>query len=607
MTAAAAGGGGGGFEGIDPPLLSQLMQSMKSGVNAAAPVAAGYMSRFSALGLDTRAISRLQHDYNWAQGQQSMLQRRYDLASHQPSGQWVNGMATSGAGALQYTTTQQAQAAGAKAGQQFTDGKISASQFLALLREHEYDPDWQTGAMRVLGQEGLWDLAHDDAIPYGSGGQPDMKALALAVAAAMANGVTFADPDEEDPGNDDISLLAPLLQYADFPPQVLATLGQQAMAPGNYMYAQQVWQALAASPEGSALFIKQNAPYIVEWINAGDHGGGLPDSDFYQFLAVLKAGTVGIKNTNAQLGGQAVSALVMAYYDDQGAHAPAQFDALYGQVIEDYWPDVMFSLTSMASDPNGKLKSPDGMQLSPDQWAAFVREAMWDPTSAAKLLAYAHAQDLYWVNKATNMPGNTGDSFALEGGLVAGFFDAQATWVYNKQGSNAGAWKSGVISAIGPVVGDIVNIVADPGKWASTVTTSAINWVTTSVLTGVVNGLPDGGGPPPPALTTWQSSYERIAVDAFDNATPQLEKEDPLLVALVDSTKNYDNGSFVVTAEGKQPRIMPPSQMNAQQLKAYNEWLSDPAVLAKTMDVGPAVAWGQGYWDYTGQEITTPQ
>lgn len=260
----AAGGSGGGFEGIDPPLLSQLMQSMKSGVGAATPVAAGYMSQFSALGLDTRAISRLQQDYNWAQGQQSMLQRRYDLASHQPAGQWENGMATSGAGELEYATTQQAQKAGANAAKQFNDGKISAAQFLALLREHEYDPDWQTGAMRALGQEGLWSLKEDDAIPYGSAGQSDIKALALAVAAAMANGVTFPDPDEEEPGSEDISLLAPLLPYANFPPQVLATLGREAMAPGNYMYAQQVWQALAASPEGSALFIKQNAPYIVE-------------------------------------------------------------------------------------------------------------------------------------------------------------------------------------------------------------------------------------------------------------------------------------------------------------------------------------------------------
>jgi hypothetical protein len=611
----AAGGGGGGFEGIDPPLLSQLMQSMKSGVSAAAPVAAGYMSRFSALGLDTSRVSRLQQDYNWAQGQQSMLQRRYDLASHQPSGQWVNGMATSGAGELEYTTPQQAQAAGANAGQQFKDGKISATEFLALLREHEYDPDWQTGAMRAIGQEGLWAIREDDAIPYGAQGQPDMKALALAVAAALANGVTFPGPAvEDDPGDEDLTLLAPLLAYANFPPQVLATLGKEAMAPGYAFYAPEVWAALEASPGAAAMFIQQNAPQIVWYINAGDHGGGLPDDQMTAFLGVLKAGTIDIRSSDPQLGGQAVTALVKAYYDDQGAHAPSQFDALYGQVIEDYWPDVMFSITSTATDPHGYLKSPDGMHLSPDQWAAFVREAMWDPTTAAKLLANAHAQDAYWLGQANKLPGNSGDSYALQAGLVAGFFDSQATWVYNKQGSNSGAWKSGVISAIGPAVGDAISLVTEPGQWASTFATSAINFIATNVLTGVVNGLPNGSGPPAPALSTWQGTHERNAVDAFDDATPQLIEEDNeqdpahQLQALVQSVQYYDKGSFVVKVKGKpNPQIMKPSQMSPQQLQAYNAWLNDPAVWAKTMDAGPDVAWGQGYWDYTGQENTTPQ
>jgi hypothetical protein len=333
------------FQGIDPQQLGQLMQSLRKGVNNAQPLVNSYMGRFRRLGLGTTAVTRLQQNYSWSQSQQGMLQRRYDLASHQPSGQWVNGMATSGAGGLRYTTRQQAQTAGANAGKQFRDGKISASQFLAMLRQHEDDPDWQTGAMRSLGQEGLWDIKESGAIPSGTRGQAQLKALALAVAAAMANGVTFPGPADEEPGSEDISLLAPLLQYADFPPQVLATLGKEAMAPGSYMYGQEIWQALAANPDGAALFIKQNASTIVPWINAGDHGGGLPDDQANALAAMLKAGTIGIKGTNPQLGGQAVSGLVAAVASNQSGHAAGAVDAAYGPIIQAHWPDVMFSGT----------------------------------------------------------------------------------------------------------------------------------------------------------------------------------------------------------------------------------------------------------------------
>jgi hypothetical protein len=602
----AAGGGGGGFEGIDPPLLSQLMQSMKSGVGAGAPVAAGYMSRFTALGIDTSRISRLQQDYNWAQGQQSMLQRRYDLASHQPSGQWVNGMATSGAGELEYTTPRQAQQAGANAAKELQDGKISYAEFMAMLREHEYDPDWQTGAMRTLGEQGLWNI-YNSGVPEGN--SADMKALALAVAAGMANGVTYPDPDDPETGSVDMVLIAPLLQYANFPPQVLATLGRENMNPLYNPEAQEVWAALAANPEAAALFVQQNASLIVNYVSAGNPIG-IPGDQVNAFLAVLNAGTIGIKKTDAQLGGQAVTALIEAYDNDQGAHASGPFDALYGKVIEDYWPDVMFSITSTASDPHGYLKSPDGMHLSPNQWAAFVREAMWDPTTAAGLLAYAHAQEWHWYKEGYGMPGNSGDSYGLQAGLVGGFFDAQATSVYNQQGSNAGAWKSGVDAAIGPAVSATVNIIADPGQAAATLVTSAISFFSASFLTGVVNGLPSGG-PTPPALSTWQQAHESGAVFAFDNATPQLIKEDDqddpadLLQGLVDSAKKYDNGSFVVP--GNPPQIMPVSKMTPQELQAYNAWLNDPAVMAKTLNEGVESAWSQGYYDYTGQEKTSPQ
>jgi hypothetical protein len=527
-----------------------------------------------------------------------MLQRRYDLASHQPSGQWVNGMATSGAGDLKYTTTQQAQKAGANAGQQFMDGKISASQFLALLREHEGDPDWQTGAMRALGQQGLWDLKEDDAIPYGSAGQSDIKALALAVAAAMANGVTFPDPDEEDPKSEDISLLAPLLQYANFPPQVLATLGKEAMSPGNNVYAPEVWAALAANPEAAAMFVQQNATQIVWYIHDGDHGGGLPSDETTAFFNVIKAGTLDIKNTDPKLGGQAVTALVQAYDNNSDAHAPGQFEALYGQVIKAYWPDVMFSLTAPASadDPHGYLTSPDGMRLTPAQWAPFIQEAMRDPKTSAMLLDIAHAQGSQWENVASQLAGgpDAGDSYEFDAGVVDGYFDYQAEQVYNQLGSEAGAWKNSVANYIGDFVGIGVDVVADPGAAAKTITVGITKDVITDVLQKGLDAIPTDGPPPPPQYSSWQGSWQSIAAKDFNNSDKHNLAGNPSRQALVASAAGQP---FLVN--GKIPAT---SKMTRQQLEAYNAWLNTPAVAQYLIATGGESAWIEGYDSTVTQE-----
>jgi hypothetical protein len=589
--------GGGSVVGIDPQQLTQLMTSLKNGVSSAQPLAGNYMSRFSDLGLDTSRISRLKQDYGWAQDQQPMLQRRYDLASHQPSGEWVNGMATSGASYLEYGTQAQAQAAGAKAAKDYLDGKISASQYFAMLEANSGDPDWQTGAGKTLGKDGVARLEQEayDTYPPNTDG---LKALALAVAAALANGVTFPySSDPEDKDTEDPSVLAPLLQYANFPPQALATLGKEAMAPGNYMYAPQIWKALAASPQGSALFIQQNAPQIVAWIHAGDHGGGLPDDQSAAFLAVLKAGTIGVKGSDPKLGGQALTALIKAYDANPGAHAPGSFQALYGDMVKAYWPDVMFSLTSKATgkdtDPHGYLSSPDGMQLSPDQWAPFVDEAMRDPKTGASLLEYAHAQGSYWQDKSTQAAGgpDAGDSYAFDAGVVNGYFDYQSKKVYDdlvKEGKEAGEWKDKVAEYLGEAVDIGVDVVVDPGEAAKTITVGVTKEVLKEATKFGVDAIPThGDSPPPPQYSTWQGNYANVASGDFNNSTPANLAGNPDRQALVDSAQGQP---FVVNG-----KILDPGQMNSQQLAAYNAWLSSPPVAKYVIHTGGVAAYQLGY------------
>src|SRR5258708_35682069 len=105
-----------------------------------------------------------------------MLPRRYGLASNQPSGQWVNGLATSGASYLEFSTQAQAQAAGAKAAKQLKDGNITYAQFYAeLLQEYKNDPDWATGAIKTLGPDYVGILEHETATPDDPAGRQNME------------------------------------------------------------------------------------------------------------------------------------------------------------------------------------------------------------------------------------------------------------------------------------------------------------------------------------------------------------------------------------------------------------------------------------------------
>jgi hypothetical protein len=588
----AASAGGGGFQGIDPQSLTTLMSTLKSGAGNAQPVAGSYLGQFSRLGLDTGPINKLLQDYGWAQGQLAMLQRRYDLASHQPSGQWVDGMATSGAGQLQYTTAGQAQTAGASAARQFTNGKISSADFLAMLRTHEDDPDWQTGAMRALGQQGLWDIK-EDGVPPGPEGQADLQALALAVATAMGNGVTFPDPDADDPGSEDVTLLAPLLQYAQFPPQVLATLGREAMAPGYSMYAPEVWSALAASPQGAALFLHQNMPQIMAYIRAGDHGGGLPSDQNSAFAAVITAGTAGIHGADPKLGAANVNALVTAFNATGSGPVPAPLEAAFGQVIRSYWPDVTYAVTSQQQG----TPAPDGMTLSAQDWAPFADEAMHDPATAAMLLGLAQRQRDYWMNQANAGSSAADYGYEYQAGLVTGFFDLQASQAYKSLGSPK-SWTDVVSSYAGDAADLAFDVAIDPGSAAKTAATDVSKDILDSAVSAFTSSLSQASPPAAPDYNGFQSANVRNATAAYNYATPQKTANNPGLAALVASAQNYGGGSFTA-------KINNPGSMTPAQKQAYNEWLSSPAVVGylyaasdSGQNNGLALAYNDGYNSY---------
>jgi hypothetical protein len=472
--------------------------------------------------------------------------------------------------------------AGARAGEQFEDGKITKARFFALLRAHDDDAGWQTGAMRILGSPGLARL--ENHVP-GTGQMHDqnMRALAMSVAAAMASGVTFPNTPAENPvfQPDDLSLIAKLLKYADFSPQVLASLGAEALIPVGQSPAEanDVWSALDANPQAAGLFIEQNALEIVTDISATVLA--TPIEDVNPLVAVLKAGTLGLKGADPTRAKNAVSALVQAYYNDQNAYAPPQFGALYGEIIKAYWPDVNYAVTNPST--LGGI-SPDGFHLTDEQWAPFVDEAMRNPNAAALVLACAHAQGYQYFQMQGQQPVIPNDPFkyARDAGKIDGYFDYQALRTYNQLNSeNRNSWKATLTNDLA-----LAAIWASPGPEVSIPASLGAD-VVLPMIDNVLDAH-NSVSPPAPSLNEMQ---QEIAIAYYNEAISGGTASNPTLQAVVRAanTANAQAQSVQEAAaqQGEKPdqapflepdgKIFPLNSMSPAQQAAFIDWLNATA------------------------------
>ena len=183
---------GGNFQGIDPSMLQQLIKSLSSGVTGAQPVASSYIGQFNRVGLDTGPIQKLLADYAWASQQQPMLNRRYSLASHQPSGDFTDGWTEEGAGTLFYTTTAAAKGAGtadAKQMQAYLDAHdwTGIQKELDAMSQNGDDADYMAAFFSQLGPKGLYALSE-----YAQGGPSSDAANEQEVQQIVGSGLAAA-------------------------------------------------------------------------------------------------------------------------------------------------------------------------------------------------------------------------------------------------------------------------------------------------------------------------------------------------------------------------------------------------------------------------------
>jgi hypothetical protein len=465
--------GGGDFRGINPDRLGDLIRVINTntgdGAAAAQPHLNSWMAHARRLQLDTSRLSKMTKHLSWAHDQLPMLRRRHSLAmDEEKRGKEIGlggGMVSAGAGDIgKYKSQSEAQKAAKKDAKAYKDGDMGLDEYMKMLEANQNDPDYCKAAMDELGDTALYRL-QDGPMMYNPGDpEAGTRILATAVATAMRNGTTFKD----DQGNEDLQHLSGLLAYADFPTDVVANLGKQCLAPGNYMYGKRVWEAMGNDPAASTKFLHDNMDRIPAWMkDDSDHHGGLPDFQAKAFAGVIAAGTLNGMGADENVAADNTKQLIKYYADHDGEHTHSEVQAVFAKDIAHYFPDLRASLTDPGFENMDLGKG--HVTVSSKEWQAFTGEAMQNADAGAKLLVFATQQADALSSDNPNNPVATHAS-----GVIEGFFSQEADNVYQQmvhdQKENADEWKSKFQEQANTVADTVIDIALDPQGAAKTAT-----------------------------------------------------------------------------------------------------------------------------------------
>lgn len=562
--------GGGDFSGIDPQQLWDLINSIKSHTGAdggasAQPQVNGWMGQANRLGLETQRLTAINKHFSWAQGQLPMLNRRHSLAADEAKengdfGQG-SGMVSAGANSLgNFPTSEAAAKAGKEDAKKFKDGDLSPQEYMKLLQANGADPDYAKAAATEMGETRLQEMEQYASLLDEKNPDAGRYVFANFVATAMRGGVDFKDDD----GQENLQLLANLTTYATFPSDVLVNLADQCLAPGNTMYSDQLWKALAADPKAATQFVHDNIDILPYYMQSdSEHRGGLINPNVKDFAAVLRAGTIPGPGSDANMAADNTTKLAKYYATHSGDHTHAEIQQVFADDIKYYWPDIQASLT----DPAPIDLGPGHVQLSRAEWEGFIHESMQDPKATAALLSFSQEQA---DQLADSDPDNPEIQHAA--GILEGTFGYEATKVFQekqKDGEDkAKDWQDEVSEQLSTAIETGVEIAFDPGEIVKTISKAAINDVLTSFTGSMVKVKPEDLGEPP-STATWQHSWTEAAHQSY--------MENHSLGNPQQYAQMYSGGQPFLTNDGELV-----ANATAGQKQAYNEWLKDPAV-SKTL------------------------
>jgi hypothetical protein len=619
--------GGDNFQGINPPLLAQLMKSLSSGVNGAQPTASGYVGRFSRLGLDTGPVNKLLADYSWATSQSPMLQRRYSLASHQPSGDFTGGWTSEGAGVLTYSTTAAAQKAGAadaKQLQAYLDNRdwTGIQKELTAMSNNTGDSDYMAALFSKLGPTALYQLSLYTDEGNSDSTRNEVKVVVgngLAAASYEMNltnkflqGIAPPNPPAgystaEMPGGWDTGALANFLTQGEFSKQWLQTISPAVLYQEGVTMGQQlppgydsIFQAIAHNPDYAASFYKDNSDQLTRYMTEPPLYNELAnDKGFGQFIESATIPPYDASDTKPFTAN--ATAFVRLFGSPTDFTSPVVRQAM-AAVAMNYFGDLSGTVTAAAPDAGST------MGLSSGEWGGFVQNAMEDKTGAAALLTfYANWKGQQPLDNVANngqgdgpdTPGHAGYWNDQSLGALDYFFASNYQAAGAKAGDSSSSVKSILLDALdaggatlltsvafGPEAG-AVELLADAGK-------DAFSSATESTLGKLTEPLADSGGSGNPGadklaaqLTGVQARWSSLA-----NTTWQESGSQPGKVSAKSIPPVYYNGvqyngdplpyeqqyggSFLDSSGTVKP--IDDIAKDPKALAAYNAWLKDPAI-----------------------------
>jgi hypothetical protein len=615
-------------------MLQQLIKSLNSGVTGAQPLANSYVSQFTRVGLDTGPVQKLLADYGWASAQQPMLNRRYSLASHQPSGDFTDGWTEEGAGALFYTTTAAAKGAGtadAKQMQAYLDAHdwSGIQKELDAMSQNGGDADYMAAFFSQLGPKGLYALSL-----YAQGGPSSDAANEQEVQQIVGSGLATAsyempltmnflqgmEPANAEPGYStemlpggwDSAALAPFLTEGEFSTQWLQTISPAVLyrkdvemgapLPGGY---DAIFTAISSNPDFAAKFYQQNSGQLNDYMT---------DPELYHILA------------SGQGFGKFLEAATIPPQGDTGTKPftdnAAQFVQLFGGGSQDTSSDVRQAMAAVAMNYFGDIQGTvtaaapgagSSMGLTAPEWGSFVQNAMQDKTAAAFLMtSYASWRG----QQISDSVASNGQGDGKSAAAYAGYWNDQSIGMldyffasnYKAAGAQAGEGSKAVLAtltdalnagaatlltsvAFGPEAG-AVELLADAGKDAfSSATETTLGKITGPLTEGGDSGAANASDAASKVfsdLTTIQGRWSSTVTGAWNQSqqnggTPgQVNPRDfPSVwyngVQYTADPHQYEQqyGGNFLNSDGT---VMDSSQLGPKALAAYNAWLQDPAI-----------------------------
>lgn len=457
------------------------------------------------------------------------------------------------------------------------DGELSEEEWAALA-EYQSDPYFAEAFVQKLGAENMYLLAAnntDQAETIGS-------LLAAASRAGLIDEEWLADFHGELDEGTDYFVLGQFMQHGTWDTATLVTIGHNALASGGSADFAAILQAVAEDPIAANELYTQDFDAINSMLRGEFDGEGMPEA----LSAFVTAATVTAYDLYEQSRPEgdatwenpavALTDRVVADFAEHPDDPPAsaEVQGAFGDIITFYVEDVWDSVTSPVPDVyEGSDPGRNGVEATPDEWAAFTQQAMRDPETAAELVTvFATLSEAAWeALPAAGSPGSGQENAATYSVYqitrMDDWFRSQVDATNSTMQAENDQWKAEVAEHINTGV----DIALDPKGTVQGLVVDGFRAAAAEAVADylVVDYTPIESGSPTKA-DYWQQSANKVFEDG---AIVPVDGHDG-------DPKGYEEeyGAIFTQEVDGQTTIMDPASMSPEALRAYEAWLQDPAV-----------------------------